>query len=215
MDWMKTLYEAVIKGQKNEIAEFATKAVNEGISASVIVNKSVIPAMNRVSELWRNEEYFVPEVMRSASTMQVCMDALKPFLVKGEHGKDLKVSIGTVKGDLHDIGKNLVAIMVEGAGFQVENMGVDLPPEQFVDAAQKGAKVIGLSSLLTTSMREMGTIIEVFEKNGLRNNVSFLVGGAPITARFASEIGADYYAENAAGAVAVLNNLFEAGVRNP
>ena len=215
MDWMKTLYEAVIKGQKNEIAEFATKAVNEGMSASNIVNKSVIPAMNRVSELWRNEEYFVPEVMRSASTMQTCMDALKPFLVKGEHGKDLKVAIGTVKGDLHDIGKNLVAIMVEGAGFQVENMGVDLPPEQFVDAAQKGAKVIGLSSLLTTSMREMGAVIEVFEKNGLRNDVSFLVGGAPVTARFASEIGADYYAESAAEAVAVLNNLFEAGTRNP
>ena len=214
MDWMKTLYEAVIKGQKNEIAEFATKAVNEGMPASNIVNKSIILAMNRVSELWRNEEYFVPEVMRSASTMQVCMDALKPFLVKGKHGKALKVAIGTVKGDLHDIGKNLVAIMVEGAGFQVENMGVDLPPEQFVDAAQRGARVIGLSSLLTTSMREMGAVIEVFEKNGLRNNVSFLVGGAPITARFAREIGADYYAENAGDAVTVLNNLFEAGTRN-
>ncbi|MEE9419916.1 MAG: cobalamin-dependent protein [Desulfatiglandaceae bacterium] len=215
MDWIKRLHEAVVKGQKREIAGFAAEALKEGMSASAIVDEAVIPAMNKVSELWRNEEYFVPEVMRSASTMQVCMDALKPLLVTGEHGKDLKVAIGTVKGDLHDIGKNLVAIMLEGAGFQVENMGVDLPPEQFLEAAQRGAKVIGLSSLLTTSMPGMGTVIELFETSGLKENVTFLVGGAPVTANFAREIGADHYAENAAEAVAVLNNLFDSDAQNP
>ncbi len=209
MDWFRRLHEAVVKGQKNEIAGLATEAVNGGISAPAIVDEAIVPAMNVVAELWRKGEYYVPEVMRSAATMQTCMNALRPFLVTGEHGKDVKVAIGTVKGDHHDIGKNLVAIMLEGAGFQVENLGVDLPHERFLEAAEGGAQVIGLSSLLTTSMPGMKTVIELFEGSGLRDRITCLVGGAPVTAKFAREIGADYYAEDAAEAVAILNKLFD------
>ncbi|MCP4665772.1 MAG: cobalamin-binding protein [Deltaproteobacteria bacterium] len=209
MDWIEKINEAVVKGQKNEIAAFATEAVKAGQSASALVDDAVIPAMNRVSELWQKGEYYIPEVMRSAATMQTAMDALRPYLVIGEHGKDVKVAIGTVKGDLHDIGKNLVAVMLEGAGFQIENLGVDLPPERFLEAAENGAKVIGMSSLLTTTMEGMGSVIERFENSGLRDKVTLLVGGAPVTNGFAMKIGADHYAEDAAEAVSILNKLFD------
>ncbi len=209
MDWIERLNEAVVKGQKNEIAAVATEAVKAGLSASALVDDAIIPAMNRVSDLWRKGEYYVPEVMRSAATMQTAMDALRPYMVTGEHGKDVKVAIGTVKGDLHDIGKNLVAIMLEGAGFKIENMGVDLPPERFLEAAGNGARVIGMSSLLTTTMEGMRSVIEQFENSGLRDKVTLLVGGAPVTNEFAMKIGADHYAEDAAEAVSILNKLFE------
>ena len=165
--------------------------------------------MNRVSDLWRAGEYFVPEVMRAASTMQSAMDALRPHLVKGGTGKGIKLAVGTVKGDLHDVGKNLVAIMLEGAGFEIENMGVDLPPERFVQAAQDGARIVGMSSLLTTSMGGMKDVIDLFDREGLRDSVTLIVGGAPVTKKFAQEIGADLYAEDAAHAVQILNSMFE------
>jgi 5-methyltetrahydrofolate--homocysteine methyltransferase len=209
MDWIKRLNEAVVKGQKNEIAAFAAEAVETGLAASALVDDAIIPAMNRVSDLWRKGEYYVPEVMRSAATMQTAMDALRPYLVSGEHGKDVKVAIGTVKGDLHDIGKNLVAIMLEGAGFPIDNLGVDLPPERFLEAAENGARVIGMSSLLTTTMEGMRSVIELFENSGLRDQVTLMVGGAPVTNEFAMKIGADHYAEDAAEAVSILNKLFE------
>ncbi len=192
MDWLVKVNEAVVKGQKNEIAAFATEAVKAGLAASALVDDAIIPAMNRVSDLWRKGEYYVPEVMRAAATMQTAMDALRPYLTSGEHGKDVKVAIGTVKGDIHDIGKNLVAIMLEGAGFKVENLGVDLPPERFLEAAGNGAKVIGMSSLLTTTMEGMGSVIERFVSSGLRDKVTLLVGGAPVTNEFAMGIGADH-----------------------
>ncbi len=183
--------------------------VKAGLSASALVDDAIIPAMNRASDLWGNGEYYVPEVMRSAATMQTAMDALRPHLVAGEHGKDVKAAIGTVKGDLHDIGKNLVAVMLEGAGFQIDNMGVDLPPERFLEAAENGARVIGMSSLLTTTMEGMRSVIERFENSGFRDKVTLLVGGAPVTNEFAMKIGADYYAEDAAEAVSILNKLFD------
>jgi len=209
MDWMQRISEGIVKGRKKEIAEMAAGAVKEGVSASALVDEAVIPAMNTVSELWRNQEYYLPEVMRSAATMQAVMDALKPYLVSGEHGKDIRVSIGTVQGDIHDIGKNLVAIMLEGAGYRIENLGVDLPPERFLEAVRDGAKVIGLSSLLTTSMDGMRNVIESIEESGLRDRVKILVGGAPVTEAFAKKVGADYYADNAADAVEILNKLFD------
>jgi len=208
MDWKQRISEAIVKGQKKEIAAIATEAVRNGMSASALVDEAVIPAMNTVSELWRSQEYYLPEVMRSAATMQAAMDALKPHLVGGEHGKAVRVAIGTVKGDIHDIGKNLVAILLEGAGYRIENMGVDLPPERFVEAARQGAQVIGLSSLLTTSMEGMRTVIDCIAESGLRDQVKILVGGAPVTADFARAIGADHYAENAAEAVEIVNKLF-------
>ena len=208
MDWIERLHEAVVKGQKNEISVMAVEAVEDGILAAKLVDEAIIPAMNTVSELWKKGEYYVPEVMRAASTMQAGMDALKPYLVTGEHGKGVRVAIGTVKGDLHDIGKILVAIMLEGVGYEIENLGVDLPPERFLEAARNGARVIGMSSLLTTSMNEMKTVIELFESSGHRDKVTMIVGGAPITTEFAASIGADHYANDAAEAVEVLNGIF-------
>jgi 5-methyltetrahydrofolate--homocysteine methyltransferase len=209
MDWKQRIIEAIVQGQKKQIAALAANAVKDGMSASALVDDAVIPAMNKVSELWRNQEYYLPEVMRSAATMQAAMDALKPNLVSGEHGKDTRVSIGTVQGDIHDIGKNLVAIMLEGAGYPVENMGVDLAPERFLEAVQGGAQVIGMSSLLTTSMVGMRTVIERLEQAGLRDKVKILVGGAPVTEQYALKIGADHYANNAAEAVEILNKLYD------
>lgn len=208
MDWMQKLREGIVKGRKKGIAAVATGAVKDGVSASALVDEAVVPAMNTVSELWRSQEYYLPEVMRSAETMQVAMDALRPYLVGAKHGKGVRVSIGTVKGDIHDIGKNLVAIMLEGAGFQIENMGVDLPHERFLEAARQGAEVIGISSLLTTTMGEMRTIVRCIEAGGLRDKVKILVGGAPVTEDYARSIGADYYADNAAEAVEILNRHF-------
>jgi len=209
MDWMQKISEGIVKGKKKEITPIAADAIKDGVSASALVDEAVIPAMNTVSELWRNQEYYLPEVMRSAATMQAAMDALKPYLVSGEHGKDVRVSIGTVQGDIHDIGKNLVAIMLEGAGYRIENLGVDLPPERFLKAVRDGAEVIGLSSLLTTSMDGMRNVIECIEESGLRDQVKILVGGAPVTEAFARKVGADYYADNAADAVEILNKLFD------
>ena len=209
MDWIKTISEAIIKGQKKEIPALAAEAVESGVSGGELVDNAIIPAMNAVSELWKKGEYYVPEVMRSASTMQAGMDALKPYLVSGEHGKGVKVAIGTVKGDLHDIGKNLVAIMLEGVGYEIENIGVDTPPERFIEAARNGAQVVGLSSLLTTSMPEMQNVVKAFEESGVRNKVTLIVGGAPITSEFAKSIGADHYAKDAAEAVEILNKIFD------
>ena len=208
MDWLEKLTEAVVKGRKKEIAAMASEAVKSGVPAVRLVNEGIIPGMNAVSELWKKGDYFVPEVMRSAATMQTGMDALKPYLVSGEHGNGIKVAIGTVKGDLHDIGKNLVAILLEGVGYEVQNLGVNIEPQGFIDAARKGAKVIGLSSLLTTSMSEMKNVVEAFKASGLRDQVVLIVGGAPITAEFAKSIGADYCAKDAADAVEILNRRF-------
>jgi len=208
MDWLEKLSEAVINGRKKDIGSWAVEAIQSGLAAQDLINQAILPAMNIVAEKWRQGEYYVPEVLRAATTMQAGLDALKPFLVGEALGNGIKVAIGTVKGDLHDIGKNLVAIMLEGVGYQVENMGVDLPPERFIEAVRNGAKVIGLSSLLTTSMIEMGNVIEKLKTSGLRDSLTVIVGGAPITPDFAKKIGADYYAENAAAAVDILNQHF-------
>jgi 5-methyltetrahydrofolate--homocysteine methyltransferase len=212
MDWFEKLSEAVVKGRKKEIAAMAEEAVRSGVPAIRLVNEGITPGMNAVSELWKKGEYFVPEVMRSAATMQTGMDALKQYLVSGEHGNGVKVAIGTVKGDLHDIGKNLVAIMLEGVGYEIQNLGVNVEPQGFIDAARKGAKVIGLSSLLTTSMPEMKNVVEAFKASGLRDQVVLIIGGAPITAEFARSIGADHFAKDAADAVEILNRRFAGAV---
>jgi 5-methyltetrahydrofolate--homocysteine methyltransferase len=208
MNWIERLRKAVVDGQKKDIVSLATEAIKEGVSAQSLVNEAMIPAMNTVAELWQKEEYFLPEVLRSAKTMQDGMDALKPHLTTGGYGKDVYVAIGTVKGDQHDIGKNLVAIMLEGAGYRVKNMGVDLPAERFLEAAKNGAQVIGLSSLLTTSMTEMKGIIDLIKSSGFEKSVTVMVGGAPVTKDFAMKIGANYYADDAARAVQILNDIF-------
>ena len=208
MDWIQKLHEAVVRGRLNEIATLAKEAVASGMVARGLVDEAMIPAMNRVGELWRQEEYFLPEVLRSANTMKLGMEALAPYLVSVEYGKSIQVAIGTVKGDAHDIGKNLVAIMLKSAGYQVENLGVDVAPERFLEAAEKGARVIGLSSMLTTTIAQMESVIARFDKSGLRKEVTLIVGGAPVTREFAAKIGADHYGRDAVEGVEILNRLF-------
>ena len=208
MDWMQKLHEAVVRGNLNQIAALAKEAVTSGLPARRLVDEAMIPAMNRVGELWRQEEYFLPEVLRSANTMKLGMEALTPYLVSVEYGKSIRVAIGTVKGDVHDIGKNLVAILLTSAGYQVENLGVDVAPERFLEAAEKGVRVIGLSSMLTTTIGQMESVIGRFDKGGLRKEVTLIVGGAPVTQEFASKIGADYCGRDAVEAVEILNRLF-------
>lgn len=209
MDWIQVLNEAVVKGRKNEIRQMAIDAMESGAESENLVNHAIIPAMNIVSELWRKEEFYIPEVMRAAATMQEAMDALRPHLVGDATGKGVKAAIGTVKGDLHNIGKNLVAIMLEGVGYEIEDLGVDSPAEKFLEAAKNGARVIGMSSLLTTTMPEMKNVVDLFKESGLREEVTIIVGGAPVTSEYAKSIGADYYANDAAQAVDILNSHFD------
>jgi 5-methyltetrahydrofolate--homocysteine methyltransferase len=202
------LHKAVVDGERNAIATMIAAAIQDSVQAHEILNGALIAAMNRVAEMWQREEYFLPEVLRSAKTMQAAMEALKPHMVITDHLKPTKVVMGTVKGDRHDIGKNLVSIMLQGVGYPVEDLGVDVPAERFLEAARGGAHVLGLSSLLTTSMPEMRNVIVLLEGSGLRGKVTVMVGGAPVTPEYAAKIGADHYAKDAAGAIEVLNRIF-------
>ena len=192
----------VIQGKKDEIADLTRRALDEGLEAQVILNDGLMPGMNHVGVEFRAGKMFVPEVLRSARAMQQSMDILKPLLVEAGSAMVGKVLLGTVKGDLHDIGKNLVGMMAEGAGFEVKDLGKDVSPEVFVQGVKEfGPDVLGMSALLTTTMRSMQHTITALEEAGVRDSVKIMIGGAPVTQSFADQIGADGYASNAAAAV--------------
>jgi 5-methyltetrahydrofolate--homocysteine methyltransferase len=192
---------AVIEGDVDEIADLTEDALDEGLTAEEILNKGLMPGMDHVGVEFRAGNMFVPEVLRSARTMQTSMDILKPLLAESGIKMVGKVLLGTVKGDLHDIGKNLVGMMCEGAGFEVKDIGKDISPEGFVEAVKEfEPDVLGMSALLTTTMRSMESTIRVLEEAGLRDKVKIMIGGAPVTQAFADQIGADGYASNAASA---------------
>ncbi|PMQ01076.1 MAG: cobalamin-binding protein [Dictyoglomus sp. NZ13-RE01] len=202
------LISAVVEGNRKKVKELVELAIKEGISPEDILNKGLIVGMTIVGEKMKNGEYFVPEVLLSARSMQGGLELLKPLLVKSGLPLKGKIVIGTVKGDLHDIGKNLVAMMLEGAGYQVIDLGVDVPPEKFVEAVKlHKPDILGMSALLTTTMPNMKLTIEALEREGLRSKVKVIVGGAPVTNTFALEIGADGYGEDAVSAVSLVNNL--------
>jgi len=182
--------------------ELTQAAVNEGVAPREILEQGLIAGMNVVGDRFKKNEFYVPEVLIAARAMHAGMDILKPALSKSGVEPVAKVAVGTVKGDLHDIGKNLVVMMLEGAGFEVIDMGVDVEAEKFASAVQESsAKLIGLSALLTTTMPSMKTTIEALQSKGLRDKVKVMVGGAPLTQEYADEIGADGYAPDAASAV--------------
>lgn len=202
------LISAVVEGNRKRVKELVELAIKEGISPEDILNKGLIVGMTIVGEKMKNGEYFVPEVLLSARSMQGGLELLKPLLVKSGLPLKGKIVIGTVKGDLHDIGKNLVAMMLEGAGYQVIDLGVDVPPEKFVEAVKlHKPDILGMSALLTTTMPNMKLTIEALEREGVRSKVKVIVGGAPVTNTFALEIGADGYGEDAVSAVSLVNNL--------
>jgi 5-methyltetrahydrofolate--homocysteine methyltransferase len=198
---LSTISTAVIEGNLDDIVELTEDALDEGLEAQEILNQGLMPGMDHVGVEFKAGNMFVPEVLRSARAMQASMDILKPLLAESGVKMVGKVLLGTVKGDLHDIGKNLVGMMCEGAGFEVKDLGKGVAPESFVEAVKEfEPDVLGMSALLTTTMRAMEHTIKALEEAGVRDQVKVMIGGAPVTQSFADQIGADGYASNAASA---------------
>ena len=198
---LNDLRQSVIEGDKNQAQDLVKQAMAENMPAEKILKEGLIPAMTEVGQRFECGEYFVPEMLISARAMQSGLALLKPALVNAKVQAIGKVVIGTVQGDLHDIGKNLVAMMLEGAGFEVIDLGVDVSPEKYVQAVKEHhPDMVACSALLTTTMTRMQDIIEALKANGLRDQVKVLVGGAPVTESFAKQIGADLCAMDAASA---------------
>jgi 5-methyltetrahydrofolate--homocysteine methyltransferase len=200
-DVLSKLSTAVIEGNVGEMGSLTQQALDEGMPAQQVLNEGLMPGMDHVGVEFRAGNMFVPEVLRSAKSMQASMDILKPLLAQADVKMAGKVLLGTVKGDLHDIGKNLVAMMCEGAGFEVIDLGKDVAPEAFVQAVKEHEpEIVGMSALLTTTMRSMESTIKALEEAGLRDKVKIMIGGAPVTKEFSEQIGADGYASNASTA---------------
>ena len=205
---LKSLYTAIVEGDAKTAKAVAESAMSAGISPVKLLNETMIPAMDVVGRLFEENEYFVPELLISARAMKWALEVVKPKLIEGGAQPAGRVAIGTVKGDLHDIGKNLVAAMLEGGGFEIVDLGVDVGPDQFLEAYRsKKVNIVALSALLTTTMPSMKQIIDEFKAAGVRDQVKIIVGGAPVTAEYASEIGADGYSENASSAVTLARSL--------
>jgi 5-methyltetrahydrofolate--homocysteine methyltransferase len=207
------IYTAVLEGDANAVKELVQQGIEEGLEAQTMLNEGLIAAMNEVGRLFEEGEYFVPEMLVSARAMQAGMNLLRPILVEQDVKPMGRVVIGTVKGDLHDIGKNLVGMMLEGAGFEVIDLGMDVPEEKFLRAIEEHQPhLVGLSALLTTTMGNMKTTIEAIKAAGLRERVKIMLGGAPVTQTFAAQIGADGYAPDASQAVTLAKRLMGAAV---
>ncbi len=202
------LSEAVIAGDMKIAREETKKTLESGEDVQTILNDGLIAAMDVVGDRFSKGVMFVPQMLRSAKTMQGCVEFLKPHFKEGSITSKGKVLLGTVKGDLHDIGKNLVAMMLEGAGFAIVDLGVDVPPETFVEKLKaEAAPVLGMSALLSTTMPAMAATVKAVNAAGLKDQVKILIGGAPVTGKYAEEIGADAYAPDAGSAVAEVKKL--------
>jgi 5-methyltetrahydrofolate--homocysteine methyltransferase len=208
MEVLQEIAAALRNGEDERVAELTRHAIDAGVPVGSILDDGLIAGMAVVGELFRNHDIFLPEVLLAARAMQRGVDLLKPLLAGEGIPTVGKVVIGTAKGDLHDIGKNLVGIMLKGAGFEVIDLGNDVPSERFVDTAvETGAKVIGMSALLTTTMSSMKGVVEVLRERGLSGKIKTIVGGAPVSKEFAHEIGADAYGYDAANAVVQVKAL--------
>jgi 5-methyltetrahydrofolate--homocysteine methyltransferase len=198
---VETIYQSIIDGNMHAATAGVNQALTEGIAPADILNQGLIAGMTEVGRLFEEGEFFVPEMLIAARAMQASVAILKPKLLAADIKPLGKVVIGTVKGDLHDIGKNLVAMMLEGAGFEIIDLGTDVAPEKFIEAIKvNDAKFIGMSALLTTTMPSMKTTIEALKAAGVRDRVAVMIGGAPVTQKYADDIGADIYAPDAPSA---------------
>jgi len=198
---LSELSTAVIEGNLDDIKDLTQDALDDGLDAKQILDQGLMPGMDHVGVEFKAGNMFVPEVLRSARSMQASMELIKPLLAAAGSKMTGKVLLGTVKGDLHDIGKNLVAMMCEGAGFEVKDLGKDIEPDAFVEAVKDfEPDVLGMSALLTTTMRAMEHTVKALEEAGVRDKVKIMIGGAPVTQAFSDQIGADGYASNAASA---------------
>ena len=208
---LEKVFEGILDGNANQVVEGVQKALDEGVGAAEILNEGMIAAMAEVGRLFEEGEYFVPEMLIAARAMQKGLEILKPHLSEADVKSSGKVAIGTVKGDLHDIGKNLVAMMLEGAAFEVIDLGTDVSPERFIQAVKEnGAQIIAMSALLTTTMPNMKNTIEALKEAGIRDQVKVMIGCAPVTQNYADQIGADGFAEDASRAVAKAKSLLAA-----
>jgi len=202
MELFTRISESLQKGDDEEVYKLTQQAINEKISPKEILDKGLISGMNVVGEKFKNFEIFLPDVLLAAKAMNAGMDLIKPLLIKEDIPRIGKIVIGTVHGDLHDIGKNLVGIMLKGAGIEVIDLGKDVPAEKFVEAAiNEEAQLIGMSTLLTTTMPVMKKVIDLLKDRGINNSVKTIIGGAPVSEEYAREIGADDFASDAADAV--------------
>lgn len=207
-DILSVISELLFEGSFQEMAEKTNAALEEGLSAEEILNKGLMPGMEHVGEEFKAGILFVPEVLRSAKAMQEAMNIIRPILVETGAEPAGRIILGTVKGDLHDIGKNLVGMMCEGAGFEVIDLGKNVDPETFLDAVNEhNPHILGMSAMLTTTMLSMDRTIQALIEAGKRDDVKVIVGGAPLNQGFADQIGADGYAPNAAAAAALANKL--------
>jgi 5-methyltetrahydrofolate--homocysteine methyltransferase len=202
------LKQALIKGDEHTVADLTRRVLEEDHSAETILNDALIIGMEKVGELFEQGEYFVPELLLAARAMQHAMEVLRPLLAASDYQPVAKVVMGTVRGDLHDIGKKLVAMMLEGSGFEVIDLGIDVPPERFIEAVEEsGAQLVGLSALLTTTLPAMEATVGALRDAELPIQVRIMIGGAPVTSTFARDIGADGYAPDASSAVALARRL--------
>ncbi|UCC38580.1 MAG: corrinoid protein [Candidatus Aminicenantes bacterium] len=210
MEILDEIAIGVERGDSASVRTLTEKALAQDISAEEVLNGGLVAGMNVIGEKFKNNEVFIPEVLVSAKAMKTGMELLKPLLAEANVESKGKVIIGTVKGDLHDIGKNIVAMLLEGAGFEVTDLGTDVSKEKFLEFAEKeNADLVGMSALLTTTMTYMREIIEGIESASLKPKVKVIIGGAPITQSYADEIKADGYAPDAASAVDLVKGLLE------
>ena len=205
------LYDAILNGDQKTSVALTKQALDEGVEPLDLIHRYMIPAMDEAGKRFECEDFFVPELLLAARAMKGALELLRPRLAASGAQPAGRVVIGTVKGDLHDIGKNLVSSMLEGGGFEVTDLGADVSPERFIEAVRKtGAQIVCLSALLTVTMPSMKTTIEAFRQAGIRDQVKVLIGGAPVTEQYAREIGADGYGGNANAAVALARQIVAA-----
>lgn len=205
---LKPLHDAILTGDAKTAKAATEAALAAGVDPMKLVQETMMPAMDEVGRRFECNDYFVPELLLAARAMKAALELIRPLLIAGGVESAGRIVIGTVKGDLHDIGKNLVAAMLEGGGYEVIDLGVNVEPEKFVAAAkEKNARIVAMSALLTTTMPAMKTTIEALKQAGIRDQVKVMVGGAPISEKYAEEIGADGYSKSAAGAVAAAREL--------
>jgi 5-methyltetrahydrofolate--homocysteine methyltransferase len=205
------LYEAILDGDARKAHAATEAALSAGALPMQLIAESMVPAMDEVGRLFEAEEYFVPELLLAGRAMRSALELLRPLMTAAGEKMPVRVVIGTVKGDLHDIGKNIVASMLEGSGFEVIDLGTDVSPETFVAAVEEqNPQIVCMSALLTVTMPAMKTTIDALKTAGVRTRVKVLIGGAPVTSQYAREIGADGYSENASAAVGLVRNLLVA-----
>jgi len=204
----EALYDAILNGDAKKAHAVTEAALAAGATPMDLITGSMVPAMDEVGRLFETEEYFVPELLLAGRAMKSAMELLRPLMTSSGEKLSIRVVIGTVKGDMHDIGKNLVASMLEGSGFEVIDLGADVAPEKFAAAVEEHKpQVVCLSALLTVTMPSMKKTIDALEAAGLRNRIKVLIGGAPVTGQYAKEIGADGYSDNASGAVSLVRQI--------